>query len=55
MRRPSMTDRVREIADLEQKAREADRMAAKSPFAEDRRRFADVAAELRRRAGSLKP
>lgn len=49
-----MTCDAATIADLELKAREADRMAGKSPFASDRKRFGDVAAEYRRRADRLK-
>lgn len=43
-----------EIADLECKAQDAERMARKSPFMKDRKRFADIATEYRQRADSLR-
>lgn len=49
-----MTDRIDQIADLERKAAEADRMAAKSPFKSDRARFSALADEYRRRAAALR-
>jgi len=49
-----MTSNMDDVGDLERKAREADRMAAKSPFQRDRERFADVAKEYRLRAERLR-
>lgn len=49
-----MTDRTAEIVDLERRARDAERMAEKSPFKLDRDRFAGIAAEYRKRATKLK-
>lgn len=50
-----MTDRSVQIADLERKAAEADRMVAKSPFRFDGERFRAIAEEYRRRASDLGP
>lgn len=49
-----MTDQTAAIAHLERQAIEADRMAAKSPFAADRKRFADMASEYRTSALKLR-
>jgi hypothetical protein len=49
-----MTDRTAEIIDLDRKARDAERMAEKSPFMADRKRFADIAQDYRRRAAKLR-
>lgn len=49
-----MTDQSAAIAHLERQAFEADRMAAKSPFAADRKRFATIAANYRAKASGLR-
>lgn len=49
-----MTDETASIAHLERQAVEADRMAAKSPFPADRKRFADMASGYRARALKLR-
>jgi hypothetical protein len=49
-----MTDQTAAIAHLDRQAVEADRMAARSPFPADRKRFADMADDYRVKALKLR-
>jgi hypothetical protein len=50
---PELLTLEEQLARLERLAREADRLSVTSPDAKDRKRFARVAAEYRRRAKKL--